>query len=464
MIRKNGMIENDNALEERLRTLVSKGITIIDPRQTYISPEVNLDRIYSGCVLYPGTRLTGEKTLIGSFAKVGSEGPATIHDSMLGSDTEVASGFLSEATLLPGARAGSNCHFRAGTLLEENVFTGHSVGLKQSILMYSVVTGSLINFCDTLISGGRSRSDHSEVGSGFIHFNFTPWGKRGDKATPSLIGNVTEGVFLDKDRIFLGGLSGIVGPQTVGFGSITVAGQVIREAVADSTMHSETGVRFVRDLLPTKVKFSKNRLNGILNKNIEYIAQLTALKCWYSQVRLERSRAKKDMALFLVLMGAIETIQICITERIRRYNSFAEEWSLPQIDETLFLWNEESAQPDNSAKWNVNAASEKVNAAGEKVNGAGERVNTTGEKVNDAGERVNAAGEKVNGASEKANGARRLAGVTVRDAFPNGKIDWKLELAYDEWIWGLAEEEKQALRLWLNECAEGAADAAKSRK
>ena len=38
--------------------------------------------------------------------------------------------------------------------------------------------------------------------SGFIHFNFTPWGKNGDKATPSLVGNVTEGVFLDQKRIF----------------------------------------------------------------------------------------------------------------------------------------------------------------------------------------------------------------------------------------------------------------------
>ena len=53
-----------------------------------------------------------------------------------------------------------------------------------------VTIGSLVNFCDLLMAGGSSRQDHSEVGSGYIHFNFTPWGARGDKATPSLIGDV----------------------------------------------------------------------------------------------------------------------------------------------------------------------------------------------------------------------------------------------------------------------------------
>jgi len=72
------------------------------------------------------------------------------------------------------------------------------------------------------------------VGSGFIHFNYTPWGHTGDKATPSLIGDVVHGVFLRQERIFLGELSGIVGPQKVGFGSFTIAGQVLRRQIPAS--------------------------------------------------------------------------------------------------------------------------------------------------------------------------------------------------------------------------------------
>ena len=100
----------------------------------------------------------------------------------------------------------------------------------------------MINFCDVLITGGKSRVQHTEVGSGFIHFNYAPWGEAGDKATPSLIGTVTEGVFLDQPRIFLGGLSGIVGPSSIGFGTMTAAGQVIRKPVAANQLHAEAGV------------------------------------------------------------------------------------------------------------------------------------------------------------------------------------------------------------------------------
>lgn len=368
----------EESINDRIQKLVNKGVIIVDPRQTFVSPEVSLNRIFEGSTLFPGTRLTGARTFVGSFAKIGTEGPATIHDSIIGSYAEVASGFLSEVTMLSRSRAGANSHFRAGTLLEEEASTAHSVGLKQSILMYGVTTGSLINFCDALISGGRSRFEHSEIGSGFIHFNFTPWGKHGDKATPSLIGNVTEGVFLDQEKIFLGGLSGMVGPLSVGFGAMTIAGQVIRKSVTDSTMHSELGYKFDRSWSPSKVKFSNKHLVNIRDKNIEFIAQLYALKVWYSQVRLKRSHLQKNSELSLVLAGANETIQTCIHERVSRYNSFAAEWSLPLIDETCLNKNS---------------------------------INT------------------------------------------EFSLDWKLDVNYDEWIWGLTETEKHDLHYWLSNSA-----------
>lgn len=324
----------EDNINDRIQKLINKGIIIIDERQTYISSEVDINRIFEGSILYPGTRLTGARTLVGSSAKIGTEGPAVIHDSIIGSHAEVASGFLSEATLLQRAKAGANSHYRAGTLLEEEASTAHSVGLKQSILMYSVTLGSLINFCDVLISGGRSRHEHTEIGSGFIHFNYTPYGRTGDKATPSLFGNVTEGVFLDQERIFLGGLSGVVGPQTVGFGAMTVAGQVIRKPVTDYTMHSEASFNFDKNWSSSEVKFSNKRLENIRDKNIEFIEQLYALKEWYKKIRLKRSNLQNNTELSLVLEGAIETIQICIHERVSRYNSYAKEWSLPLIDET----------------------------------------------------------------------------------------------------------------------------------
>lgn len=51
------------------------------------------------------------------------------------------------------------------------------------------------------MAGGTSRKDHSEVGSSYIHFNYTP---DGDKTTPSLICDVPRGVMLNQPPIFLG--------------------------------------------------------------------------------------------------------------------------------------------------------------------------------------------------------------------------------------------------------------------
>ena len=197
----------------RVEALRARGVRILDSGQTFVDEDVDPARIDPTVTLYPGTRLHGRRTFLGPGATVGLEGPATLVDCVLGAGASIASGFAKGAVLLRAAKLGANAHVREGTILEEEASTAHAVGLKQTILLSFVTLGSLINFCDLLMAGGTSREDHSEVGSGFIHFNFTPWGRSGDKATPSLIGDVTGGVFLRQRRIFLGGQSGLVGPR-----------------------------------------------------------------------------------------------------------------------------------------------------------------------------------------------------------------------------------------------------------
>ncbi len=325
------------SIENTLQYLADKGVTLIDPRQVYVSPEVDLNRIYPGSVLYPGTRLTGSRTLIGTGAEIGTEGPATVNNSVIGAKASIASGYVTECTLLPQAKAGANCHFRGGTLLEEEANTAHTVGLKQTIMMYGVTMGSLINFCDALLSGGLSRKVHTEVGSGFIHFNFTPWGESGDKATPSLIGTVTEGVFLDKPPIFLGGMSGIVGPKEIGFGSMTVAGQVVRKSVPDDTMYSGGRTDFEKHFSYNTSAPSEKHIRFKRECNTEYLAQLYALKAWYREIRMKRSSLSENEELSLVYAGALETIDECVKERLKRYKSFASQWGAPLFNDACLL-------------------------------------------------------------------------------------------------------------------------------
>jgi UDP-N-acetylglucosamine/UDP-N-acetylgalactosamine diphosphorylase len=305
--------------DSRLVELQGRGVEIIDPCQTYLGSEIDVERICPGVTLYPGVRLLGSRTFIGPKAKVGSEGPATLVDTVLAGGAEIASGYVEGAVLLTGARLGSNAHVRKGTLLEEYASTAHAVGLKQTILMAFVTAGSLINLCDALISGGRSRMDHSEIGSGFIHFNYTPYGQSGDKATPTLVGDVERGVFLREDRIFLGGMSGVVGPQKIGFGAFTAAGQVIREEVAEGHLFSSVG----RAVIKKFDRFGPRGPEKKLGANLQFIGQLFALRAWYSSVRLERLSSLPDAAPErIVVREALCIIEQCIAERIARLNAF----------------------------------------------------------------------------------------------------------------------------------------------
>lgn len=315
---------NCEDIEQRLDALIAKGTIVYDRRQVFIGSDVILQNILPGAQLFPGTRIIGSRCVLGRNTVVGSEGPATLDNAVLDDNAEIASGYVTNSALLRGSRIGSNGHVRACTLLEEEASTAHAVGLKQTILMSYVTLGSLINFCDGIISGGRSRSDHTEVGSGFINFNFTPWGASGDKATPTLIGGVYKGVFLNNDRIFLGGLSGIVGPGRVSFGAFTVAGQVVRRDVKENSMFLSTGrdvdlpVNF-HDRLFSERKYQHNR---------KFIENLFALREWYAQVRLARTPTDPDRQYKrTILLFAIELIDRMIAERLSRLNDYLKNFA-----------------------------------------------------------------------------------------------------------------------------------------
>jgi hypothetical protein len=349
-------------LHDRLEELVRNGVEVIDRRQTFLDDSVRLDRIFAGSILFPGTRLVGEKTLIAPGARIGTEGPATVVDTAVGANAEIASGFVSGAVLLDRSKIGANGHVRSGTLLEEEASTAHAVGLKQTVLMSFVTLGSLINCCDCLISGGRSRSNHTEVGSGFIHFNFTPWGENGDKATPSLMGGVPHGAFLREERIFVGGSSGMVGPNRIGFGSLTVAGQIIRSDVAANRIRSER-TREIDAPWDFRVRgLPRERVE----KNLEYMGHLAALRGWYSFIRKPRSLGRKDKSYEVLTIDlAIELLENSILERWTRLKQFlgTDAGKLPSLSlPTVSCPLQAAANSSSHLSWVKNLSTDEVGA------------------------------------------------------------------------------------------------------
>jgi UDP-N-acetylglucosamine/UDP-N-acetylgalactosamine diphosphorylase len=310
-------IKKNANLPEKVTCLLKKGVRMTAPFSVEIGDEVNPERIDSSLIIYGAARICGENTLIAQDVKLGYEAPVNLINCQLGAAVELKGGCFADSVFLGKVTMGSNAQVRSGCLLEEESGGNHTVGLKQTILFPFVTLGSLINFCDCLMAGGTSRKNHSEVGSSYIHFNYTP---QQDKATASLIGDVPRGVMLRESPIFLGGQGGMVGPLKIAYGTVIPAGVICRQDCMAE------GMLWAFSASPNWKKKSVSGGYGDIsrkvNYNIDYIANLLALKQWYCFVRREfLIRFKYGEALYA---GALNVLDGAIVERIRQMRLFAQ--------------------------------------------------------------------------------------------------------------------------------------------
>ena len=304
--------------ESKIMQLINKGVRIARPDSIEIGEEVDTDKISGdGVVIHAGSKIFGNSTVILRDAKIGFEAPASINNCQIGPEVELKGGFFENAVFLAQVKAGLGSHVRDACIFEEQASIAHTVATKHTILFPFVTLGSLINFCDCLMAGGSNRKKHSEVGSSFIHFNFTP---NQDKATASLIGDVPQGVLLNQPPIFLGGQGGLVGPCRLAYGITVAAGTIVRKdelrpgrlifggAAAGGNAPYKSG----RYRIPKRVALN----------NIVYIANLIALNQWYGQVR--RLFVSEDFPQAL-LSGLKQKLDLAISERINRLEALCHK-------------------------------------------------------------------------------------------------------------------------------------------
>jgi bifunctional UDP-N-acetylglucosamine pyrophosphorylase/glucosamine-1-phosphate N-acetyltransferase len=304
---------------DKVIQLMNKGVDIPNPLSVDLGEEITIDHISGkGVRIYPGCRIYGKDTVISDGSRIGYEGPVTIDNCQLGPDVELKGGFFKKSVFLEKANMGSGAQVREGCILEEEANGAHCVGIKQTILFPFVTLGSLINFCDCLMAGGTSRKDHSEVGSSYIHFNFTP---DGDKTTASLIGDVPRGVMLNQPAIFLGGQGGIVGPSRIGYGNVVAANSVLRHDVLEDNR------LIVGKTHPGKTIAFRPRayanIRRIVENNIIYIANLMALEEWYIHVRHPFFDSQEFGQL--IFSGLLDKLDLAKKERIKRLQVLAEK-------------------------------------------------------------------------------------------------------------------------------------------
>ncbi len=206
--------------------------------------------------------------------------------------------------------------------VEEEASVAHTAGLKQTLFLSYVTAGSLINVCDMLMAGGTSRRNHSEIGSSFVHFNFTP---HGDKATASLVGDVPRGVLLNQPPIFFGGQGGLVGPARVEYGCLIPAGMVRRKDALEANR-----MLFAS---PSKQEISKpynmdvyGQVIRIVKNNLIYIGNIRALQAWYTFARQKTMHL--DPFGQACHEGALRVLEDVFAERLKRFTQLAEKVAL----------------------------------------------------------------------------------------------------------------------------------------
>tara|TARA_B100000700_G_C15023563_1_gene846995 strand:- start:964 stop:2271 length:1308 start_codon:yes stop_codon:yes gene_type:complete len=327
---------------KKLEELQNRGVIIHDLNSVKIGREVSLEKISSGSIIYPFVRINGEKTKINSGSQIGNFGAVNLHDSWIGKNVIVGSlgpvtlkdvvvgpesilgsgvaensVFLGKESKVNKFTTGFGFSIREGSLYEEDSSSAQHTDTKMTILFPWATLGSNINFCDTILAGGTGSGmgSFSEVGSGTIHYNYTI---RGDKATASLFGDVNKGVFLDRERIFIGGNNSLIGPLKSDFGVMTSA-----HARLTGTLSS--GLNFGSSLPSGIISYDPKIFLGvfeIVSKQLNFLAELAALYNWYKQIRIS-CIAKTSDKKFIYSAG-LKIVELNFKERHSQLNKFLE--------------------------------------------------------------------------------------------------------------------------------------------
>lgn len=296
-----------------LQRLKDRGVIIHAPESTTIV-DVDPERFEAGVEIFPGVNLRGQQTLLGAGTRLGRAGGGWFENVRAGRGVDLYGGYFEDCVFLDRVTMRGQAEVRGGTLLEEECEAAHHVGYKMTIQLPWVVAGSLVNFCDALVSGGTSRKDHSEIGSTLALYNYTPWG---DKFA-SLFGDVPNGVFCRQKRIFIGGQTQIVSPVHMGFGSVLAAGSSLRRSIPENRLISNGAAEF--DMPFDGVRYGA--LTPKFELTLQYIGNLYALLAFYTHVRVPSTDDAFEKALYA---AAMQQIEAGIAERVKRLDELAKK-------------------------------------------------------------------------------------------------------------------------------------------
>lgn len=199
------LVEAGKIMKQRInKQHLLAGVTIVDPDNTYIGPEVVIER---DAVIYPGTMITG-KSYIGEDAIIGPN--SEIIDSTIGNSSTVRQSTVKHSKIGDNVDVGPYAHIRPETNIGNNVRIGNFIEIKKSNI------GNHSKVPHLSYIGDTDMGERVNIGSGTITVNYD--GKNKHK---TIIG----------DDSFIGCNSNLVAPVTIEPGAYVAAGSTITKNV-----------------------------------------------------------------------------------------------------------------------------------------------------------------------------------------------------------------------------------------
>ncbi|RDY67257.1 bifunctional UDP-N-acetylglucosamine diphosphorylase/glucosamine-1-phosphate N-acetyltransferase GlmU [Halobacillus sp. SY10] len=185
------------------------GVTLVDPEQTYIGPDVTIGR---DVVIYPGSVLEGATT-IEDDALIGPH--TTITNSYVGSETTIKQSVAADSKIGSRVQIGPFAHIRPQSSLGDDVKVGNFVEVKKASFGDGSKASHLSYIGDAEVGSGVN------IGCGTITVNYD-----GENKHLTTI----------EDDAFIGCNSNLIAPVTVGKGAYVAAGSTINQDVPSEAL------------------------------------------------------------------------------------------------------------------------------------------------------------------------------------------------------------------------------------
>jgi bifunctional UDP-N-acetylglucosamine pyrophosphorylase / glucosamine-1-phosphate N-acetyltransferase len=203
-------LANEFLRQEKVRSLMLSGVTVIDPRTTWVDRTVEVGR---DTVLHPNCTLQG-KTKIGERCVI--EPNVRISDSTLGDEISIRPNcVITESRIEQGAVIGPFAHLRPLTEVKTGAKIGNFVEVKKSVIGRGTKANHLTYLGDAVVG------EEVNIGAGTITCNYDGAAKH-----QTIIG----------DRVFVGSNVELVAPVKVGDHSSIGAGTTITKDVPDGAL------------------------------------------------------------------------------------------------------------------------------------------------------------------------------------------------------------------------------------